>query len=181
MSKLLPLYAVAVAFLAAQDKSIDVQHSTLTIHVRKAGLFSAAGHDHWVNAPIASGAYNDSQIEFKVNAASMEVKPDPKVNAKDQAQIQMDMQQMALDSSKYPEIAFRSSRVAKTADGQWKVEGMLTLHGATEPVQVEVRRSGDAYTGRVSIKQTDFGIKPISVGGGLVKVKDELEIEFQIR
>lgn len=167
--------------LAAQDKTIDVQHSTLTVHVKKAGLLSAAGHDHWINAPIASGVYNDSRIEFTVKAAAMEVKPDPKVNAKDQAQIQMDMQQMTLESAKYPEINFRSSRVTKTAEGQWKVEGSLTLHGAAKPVQVEVKRTGDAYTGHVTIKQTDFGIKPISVGGGLVKVKDELEIEFQIR
>jgi hypothetical protein len=48
-------------------------------------------------------------------------------------------------------------------------------------VHVEVKHSGDAYSGRAEIKQTDFGIKPVTVGGGLVKVKDELEIEFEIR
>jgi hypothetical protein len=48
-------------------------------------------------------------------------------------------------------------------------------------VHVEVKRSSDAYTGRASIKQTDFGIKPVSVAGGVVKVKNELDIEFQIR
>jgi len=34
-------------------------------------------------------------------------------------------------------------------------------------------------TGKFAIKQTDFGIKPISVGG-VVKVKDELTITFTI-
>jgi hypothetical protein len=34
-------------------------------------------------------------------------------------------------------------------------------------------------TGRFAIRQTDFGIKPISVGG-VVKVKDELTIIFTI-
>jgi hypothetical protein len=30
------------------------------------------------------------------------------------------------------------------------------------------------------LKQTDFGIQPVSVAGGTIKVKDELEIEFTI-
>jgi polyisoprenoid-binding protein YceI len=108
------------------------------------------------------------------------VKPDPKVDAKDQAQIQKDMQEMTLESSKYPQIVFRSSNVVKSG-AQWKVDGTLTLHGITKPVHADVKKTADSYTGRTTIKQTDFGIKPVSVGGGLVKVKDELEIEFQIR
>src|SRR5262245_17006800 len=87
--------AIAAASLVAQNKNIDVRHSTITIHVGKTGLFSGAGHEHWVNAPIASGQLDDSgtaHVEFKVAAAKMAVKPDPKVGAKDQAQIQSDMQ-----------------------------------------------------------------------------------------
>jgi hypothetical protein len=30
------------------------------------------------------------------------------------------------------------------------------------------------------LKQRDFGIEPVSVGGGTVKVKDELRVEFEI-
>jgi hypothetical protein len=32
----------------------------------------------------------------------------------------------------------------------------------------------------VTIKQTDFGIRPIKIGGGVVKVKDKLDISFRI-
>jgi len=174
---------VSMVSLPGQDKAIDIKSSTISIHVAKAGLFSAAGHEHWVNAPISSGLINDSDplhVEFRVNASRMEVKPDPKVDAQTQAEIQRDMQQMTLDSVKYPEIAFRSSRVERQADGQWKVEGMLTLHGITKPVVVTVKRSQNAYASHATIKQTDFGIKPITAGGGLVKVKNELEIDFHI-
>ena len=31
-----------------------------------------------------------------------------------------------------------------------------------------------------ALKQTTFGIKPISVAGGTIKVKDEVEIDFAI-
>ena len=177
------ILAAALASLAAQDKNIDVQRSTITIHVAKAGLLSMAGHDHWVNAPISSGVFNDSdapRVEFKVATAKMTVKPDPKVDSKTQAVIQKDMEEMTLEITKYPEITFRSSRVDKVGDGQWRVEGTLTLHGVSKPVSVSVKRNGEVYTCHTVLKQTDFGIKPISVAGGTIKVKNELEIDFQI-
>jgi hypothetical protein len=30
------------------------------------------------------------------------------------------------------------------------------------------------------VKQTDFGIVPISIAGGTVKVKDEIKVDFDI-
>ena len=169
--------------LTAQEKAIDVQRSTITVHVGKAGLFSVAGHDHWVEAPISSGLVKESasaSVVFRVQTASMRVKPDPRVDAKTQSEIQKDMEARVLESTTYPEILFRSSRVVKQGEGQWRVEGALTLHGATKPVTSTVTRSGDAYAGRITIRQTDFGIKPITAVGGTVKVKVELEIEFRI-
>jgi polyisoprenoid-binding protein YceI len=174
---------VVAAIAAAEDTSIDVKRSIISIHVSKAGLFSAAGHDHWVNAPIASGVVEESpapHVEFTVEAAKMNVKADPKVDAKTQATIQKDMEQMTLETGKFPQITFRSSRIEKLGDAQWKVDGDLSLHGVTKPVHLTVMRTGDAYTAHTVLKQTDFGIKPISVGGGMVKVKNELELDFQI-
>jgi polyisoprenoid-binding protein YceI len=167
---------------AAQDIPIDPQHSTITVHVGKAGLLSAAGHDHWVNAPISSGFINASEsprVEFTVNTREMTVKPDPKVDAKTQEQIQQDMQEMTLDSGKFPRITFVSQKVERSGD-VWKVEGTLTLHGVSKTVHLNVTKDGAAYVSRTTLKQTDFGIKPVSVGGGMVKVKDQVDIEFHI-
>ena len=183
ISKISWLAAWGAALLVAQEKPLDVQRSTITIHVGKAGLFSVAGHEHWVEAPISSGIIGESapaHVEFRVDAAKMQVKPDPKVDAKTQSEIQQDMQEKTLESAKYPEIVFRSSRVEKQAQAQWRVEGALTLHGATKPITISVMRSGDAYTGRTTLRQSDFGIKPITAAGGTIKVKNELAIEFRI-
>src|SRR6185369_6598381 len=171
------------AIAAAQDVAIDVDRSTVTVHVAKTGLLSAAGHEHWVSAPISSGTIRETpsgSVEFTVETAKMTVKPDPKVDAKTQAAIQKDMEDLTLETKKFPQITFRSSRVDKTGDGQWKVEGALSLHGVTKPVSLAVKRTGDAYTARTVLKQTDFAIKPVSVGGGLIKVKNEVEIDFKI-
>ena len=174
--------AIAVG-AAAQDTAIDLQRSTITIHVGKSGLLSAAGHEHWIDAPISSGTIQASgapRVEFAVDTAKMRVKPDPKVDAKTQAEIQKDMEEMTLETRKFTQITFRSSGISKLAEGQWKVEGDLSLHGVTKPVSLTVKRTGDSYVAHTALKQTTFGIKPISVAGGTIKVKDEVEIDFAI-
>jgi hypothetical protein len=183
MLKTVLLIAMCTALVSAQDKAINVQRSAITIHVGKAGVFSVAGHEHWVNAPISGGVLNDSDrphVEFRVDASKMLVKPDPKVNAGTQAEIQRDMQERTLESAKYPEVSFRSSHIDKQTDGQWKVDGTLTLHGVTKPITTVVKRNGDAYVGHATLRQTDFGITPISAAGGTVRVKNELDIDFNI-
>ena len=172
-----------VAAASAQDRAIDTNRSTITVHVGKAGLFSAAGHEHWVNAPISTGTIRESpdpSVEFTVQTAKMTVKPDPKVAAKTQAEIQKDMEDMTLETRKFPEITFRSSHIEKLGDSQWKVDGALSLHGVTKPVSLAVKRNGDFYAAHTVLKQTDYGIQPVTVGGGLVKVKNEVDLDFQI-
>jgi polyisoprenoid-binding protein YceI len=110
----------------------------------------------------------------------MKVLPEAKVSVKDHEQIQQNMQEHVLESGKFPEIEFRSSKISKTAANEWKVTGTLRLHGTAKLIQLPVELRGDAYTGSVKIKQTDFGITPIKVAGGLVRVRDELAIEFRI-
>jgi polyisoprenoid-binding protein YceI len=169
--------------LVAQERPIDTQRSTITVHVGKSGLLSAAAHDHTIIAPIASGTLRQSaspSIEFTVETAKMTVKPDPKVDAKTQDEILLDMDQMTLETAKFPEITFRSSLIEKLANGQWKVDGNLSLHGVTKPVTLSVKETGDSYTTRTVLRQTDFGIKPISIAGGMIKVKNEVEIDFEI-
>jgi hypothetical protein len=174
---------LAVVPLFGQDRAIDTRRSTITIHVGKSGLLSAAAHNHSINAPIASGTMREAappHIEFTVETAKMTVEPDPKIDAKDQATIQMHMEDMTLETKKFPEIAFRSSHIDKLPSGDWKVDGDLTLHGVTKPVSLTVKQTGDSYTTHTALKQTDFGIQPISIGGGMIKVKNEVEIDFQI-
>jgi polyisoprenoid-binding protein YceI len=167
----------------AQERAIDTQRSTIVIHVGKSGLLSAAAHDHTIEAPISSGSIRESpapHVEFTVETAKMTLRPDPKVDPKTELTIQKDMEETTLEAMKFPEIGFRSSRVEKLADGQWKVDGDLSLHGVTKSVSLTVKLTDGAYTTHTVLKQTDFGIKPISIGGGMIKVKNEVEIDFRI-
>ena len=164
--------------LSASERPIDPSRSSITIHVGKSGLFSAAGHEHEVSAPIAAGAIDDSEqshIWLRVEAAKMTVLPE-----KDQEAVQSTMQKSVLESAKFPEIRFESTSVKKIDSGKWKITGSLTLHGKTDSITVDVRDDAGTYVGQASIRQTQFGIRPVTAAGGAVKVKDELKIEFVI-
>jgi len=173
----------ASLWLTSADRAIDTGHSTLKIHAGKAGLFSAAGHDHWVIASLAGGSFNDGdlpQVAFTVDARKLTLVQENKLSAEQQAEIQHTMHAKVLQSESYPLISFRSTKIEKTGLSHWLLKGDLTLHGQSRPILAEVHYAEGAYTGRSTIKQNDFGINPVSVGGGVVKVKNELEIQFAV-
>jgi polyisoprenoid-binding protein YceI len=173
---LIPL-ATTAAFAAHKD--IDAAQSTLTIHVGKTGLFSAAGHEHTVSAPIADGIIEDGpnpRVTFHVRSALLIVLPEDH-----QSEVQHTMQTQVLDSDHFPDIQFISDQVQPTAANQWEIAGHLNLHGQSKPIHLHVQSIDGKYVGTATIKQSDFGIEPVSAGGGTVKVKDELKIDFSIK
>ncbi|MGH9600761.1 MAG: YceI family protein [Terriglobales bacterium] len=166
-----------------QSRAIDAGRSTLTVRVFKAGLFSFAAHNHEIQAPIASGSLVESEkpsVELAVDARQLKVL-DPQLAADKRAEVQKTMHSPdVLDSTQFPEIRFRSASIEKSGEGNWTVRGDLTLHGQTQPVVVSVTGGNGHYRGSSSFKQRAFGIKPVSIAGGTIKVKDEVKIEFEI-
>jgi len=174
---------IAAETAPAAPNAIDVEHSTIRIHVGKAGLFSAAGHEHWVLAPIAEGTLEEgpsASFSFRVESRQMKVEQDKSLSADQQAQVEHTMQTEVLDSEKYPEIRFRSTSIEPASQNAWVVHGELSLHGQTRTITTTVRKQENAYVGRCQIKQSDFGIEPVRVAGGMVRVKDELDIQFSV-
>ena len=183
MFTLLLVCAQAAFAQSPARHAIDVQHSVLTVHAFKAGLFSGFAHDHEISAPISAGFVDDSgtgKVDFKAEVSRMKVL-DPKLGADKRAEVQQTMLGASvLDSKHYPEIHFTSTQVRGNGDGHWVVTGILTLHGETQPVTAEVSRTKGHYTGSATLSQRQFGIKPISIAGGAIKVKDQIKIEFDI-
>jgi polyisoprenoid-binding protein YceI len=85
-----------------------------------------------------------------------------------------------LDSNQFHEIRFQANDVKEESAEHFLLAGTLSLHGKTRPISMHVVRSSGHYRGDVMLKQRDFGITPVTVAGGTVKVKDELKIEFDI-
>jgi polyisoprenoid-binding protein YceI len=203
----LAILAVALgAGLSAQPGNprtftVDSARSRSLIEVGKGGAFSfVAGHAHEVEAPIASGvvhldpadpSHADVHLEFDAAAMRVSGKGEPPGDVPKVQEVMLSEQ--VLDVRRYPKITLDSTGVSSVqgkADTtpnptmfDLTVAGNLTLHGVTKPFKapVDVRLDGGMLTatGKLSIKQTDFGIKPISVAG-VVNVKDALNITFTI-
>jgi polyisoprenoid-binding protein YceI len=167
---------------AAGPRAIDVQKSRLTVHAYKSGLFSGLAHDHEIEAPITSGNVDllNRKVELEFDVARMKVL-DPKESADKRAEIEKTMlSEKVLDAAKFPKIRF-VSRTVNAAGGDYEVEGNLTLHGVTRALKFPVQMKDGTFTGKVAVKQTEFGITPVSIAGGTVKVKDVVDITFEVK
>jgi polyisoprenoid-binding protein YceI len=106
---------------------------------------------------------------------------DSEVSDSTRAEIQKTMLgPTVLDSEKYAEIRFKSSHIEGKGPQHYVVTGTLELHGVSKTITFEVSGGPDRYSGRVRINQTDYGIKPVSSGGGTIKVKNELDLDLDI-
>ena len=168
--------------VSAQQRNIDTEKSTLTIHVGKTGAFSALGHEHEIHAPIHSGTADTGArpaVEIHVNARELRV-TDRNAAEKERAEVQETMLgPEVLDSESHQEIVFKSTAADAAGQGQWTLHGNLTLRGQTRPVTVQVTLRGGRYIGETKVKQTDFGITPPGKAG--VRARDEVKIEFDVR
>lgn len=89
-----------------------------------------------------------------------------------------------LDAAQFPNITFKSTKVAGAGKGKLKVTGDLTVHGVTKPVtlDVTVNKVGDhpmlkvpaaGFDAVTTIKRSDFG-----VGAYVPNVSDEIKIRI---
>jgi polyisoprenoid-binding protein YceI len=123
-----------------------------------------------------------------VEATSLNV-IDPGESDKDRRQVQSTMAgKDVLDEERFPEIRFTSTHVkqGRKTDKGWEItlQGTLTLHGVEKeislPLQFDARDGTLHAEGEASLLQTDFGIVPIKVAGGSVKVKNKVRIHFDV-
>jgi polyisoprenoid-binding protein YceI len=170
-------------FGAAGVRPIDPAHSTMKVYVYKTGILAGLAHNHEIEAPIEWGEVNDSDspsVELRVDSSRLRVL-DPEASDKTRATIQATMQGAEiLDVGHFPQIHFQSTEVEPTATDHWVIHGNLDLHGQAHPISFEVALKDGLYQGSAVLKQTGFGITPVKVAGGTVKVKDEVKVAFSI-
>ncbi len=171
------------AFGGSDTRTIDRAHSTITVYVYKTGILAGLAHNHEIEAPIEWGEVKDSEsatVELRVRSSKLRVS-DPEVSDGTRATIQATMQgPEVLDVAHFPEIHFLSTGVEPSGTDRWMVRGNLDLHGQTHPISFEVTLKDGFYQATAVLKQTAFGITPVKVAGGTVKVKDEVKVAFSI-
>lgn len=85
----------------------------------------------------------------------------------------------ALDAAGHPEVVVRT--LQQVGDGPRRaVEAEITLHGTTRRQWFVAQVDGQRASGEVVIRQSDFGIQPFTVLGGLLAVQDALVVQYQL-
>ena len=98
------------------------------------------------------------------------------------------MNKEVLESAQFPEIRYESAPISVTRVSDMlyaaSLDGQLTLRAVTrtQPIIARVTLLGSMLraSGEFALRQTDYGIKLISVAGGALKLKDELKFSFEI-
>jgi len=85
----------------------------------------------------------------------------------------------ALEAARHPEVVVRTVQQVGEG-GRRAVEAEITLHGVTRRQWFVAEVVGRRAHGEVVIRQTDFGISPFSVLGGLLTVQDALIVQFEL-
>ncbi len=173
--------------------AIDSGISRFTVRVFASGMFSAFGHNPTLavrdlegEAKFSPDALDEARLVIKIKAASLTVTDN--ISDKDRRELEAAMNRDVLETSRYPEIIFESTKVSASTAGDTQffvnLVGTLTLHGVSnnQAVAAQVSLTGDMLRahGEFSVLQSAYGIKPVSVAGGALKVKDELKCSFDI-
>jgi polyisoprenoid-binding protein YceI len=183
----------AVTPIQLERYAIDARGSRLTIQAFATGMLSVMGHNPVIAARDLSGeirfapdTFDSVSLTLRIATASLTVQSD--VSDKDRRDMEQTMKEQVLETAKYPEIVIEGSKVSieKTSDGRLRadVECNVTMHGITRTQRVpgQVFMLGDTLRaqGEFQVRQTDFGITPVSVAGGALKIKDELKCSFDL-
>src|SRR4029079_15432880 len=177
-----------------EDYLIDPAASTFTVQAFAEGLFSVFGHDPVIGIKDFSGEAQFVPVTFESALLNLTIRADSLVvvndiKEKDKQEIERTMRDEVLETRKYPEIVFKSNNISlsRAGEGRYRarVIGDLNLHGVTQKNvwingEVTVTGEGMRAKGEFSIKQTDYKIKPVSVAGGTLKIKNELKCSFDI-
>jgi polyisoprenoid-binding protein YceI len=177
--------------------AIDAANSQVLIQVGKEGVFGFAGHAHEVAAPDVRGRvtfdpadlqHASVSLEFAAAALRVTGRGEPPADVAEVQKVMLG--ERVLDATRFPAVVFSSRRLVVTArtagTADVVIEGDMTLHATTRPMTVRASvalEAGGRVTARGSfvLKQTDFGMVPVTAVGGTIRVKDELEIQFVLR
>lgn len=165
--------------------------SRLTVHSYAHGLLSFLGHSPTFTARDFSGEvwFGDDtspiiRLDVQIRADSLQLMD--KVRPADRAEIEYRMQREVLEIDHNPEIEFEGGEVFResVADNQYRLQisGSLALHGISKPLMVTILMivfpDGIRLRGVFTVRQSDFGIRPVRAVGGTIQLKDELQVSF---
>ncbi|HDV5708863.1 TPA: YceI family protein [Legionella pneumophila] len=179
IASILAVFALpSYVYAEPQTLTLDNQHTYVLWKVKHLGFSTQAGK--W----YASGQLildKDNPQQSKVNVT---IKVDDIVTGIPELDKHL-KSKLFFDTKQFPTATFVSNRVEVTGKNKAKVYGMLTLHGVTKPIILNVilnkaginllnDRETAGFSATTSLKRSDYGIKAL-----IPEVGDDVEIEIE--
>jgi polyisoprenoid-binding protein YceI len=165
------------AFAASETFNFDPEHSFVTWHINHFGFSNPSGKVTFKGSLVVDEAKpKDSKTQVTINMADLATgvpKLDEHLKDKDFFNVE-----------KYPTTTFVSNKVDVTGKDQAKVYGVLTLHGVSKPVILDVKlnkvglggythKKTLGFSATTMIKRSDFGITTYLPG-----LSDQVKIQI---
>jgi polyisoprenoid-binding protein YceI len=180
---------------------LDPGQSWLRIYAFRGGKAAFAGHDHVLSSPDFSGhvylpdKLKDARFDLEFSLASLII-DDAAMRAEAGGEFShpLDANDIAgtrahmlgadnLDAARFPTLRVHCENVVGDLP-HLVATVQLNLHGQSRsmliPLEVSLDKDQLRARGALAIRQTDFGIKPYAVLGGLLSVQDEISIAFDL-
>jgi len=174
--------------------TIDLSQSRVTATLTQEGFIARRYPTHRVEVKNFSGKIEVSERDETRIAVEVEAEAKSLTNA-DESMTEFERREFhnvlnnsVLESDKFPVIKFVSVSVSDASKSggtrSFTLNGDLTMRDVTKrvsfPVTVTISKDQLRATGDAELKQTDFGIKPYSGKLGMIKIGDEVKINFAI-
>ena len=161
--------------------TIGPEHGSLLVKTYREGVAAKAGHDLVLEVTRWEATLGDGAAELTADPRSLEVREGLRgvkpLTDRDRDEIRKNIDQKVLGDA---QIEFRSTAVDMPAGpGPMTVEGELTMAGSTRPLAAELANEDGRVTGTVTLRQSDWGIKPYRGLMGALKVRDDVEVVFE--
>lgn len=178
---------VPAAKIPSGDYVLDRAHASLLFRVNHLGFSNYTARFKRFDAKLRFDPANlgASRVTATIDARSIETDyPDPGT-LDFNAELQ---NEKWLDTAKYPQITFHSTRVEVTGLNAMRITGTLDLHGLSHPVSLEAKFNGGyaghpfdphariGFSARGTLKRSDFGVSfGIPAPGSTLGVGDDVD------
>jgi polyisoprenoid-binding protein YceI len=157
----IPALLALAGVAGAADYDVDPVHTEVMFKVNHFGVSNFLGRFDDTTGKISwdEADPSKSSVKYEIKAESI----DTNFAKRDQHLKSPDF----LDAKQFATLSFVSKSIKKVGDG-YVVEGDLTIHGVTKPMQVAVQKTGEGkdptgaerigFWTTFSIKRSDFGM-----------------------
>jgi polyisoprenoid-binding protein YceI len=167
--------------------NLDITHSEIYFKVKHMMISTVTGQFKQFNATVETKGedFSSAKIQFTADVSSIFTN-----NEQRDAHLRNND---FFDAEKFPQIIFEGDKLEKTDDGEYKLQGVLTIKGISSETTLDVEfgglttdpwgnaRAGFSVSGKIN--RQDFGVNfsAVTETGGLLlgnEVKIYAEVQF---